>query len=283
MKKSTSTNRALPVTSTKSGTTQLVADHVYCYTNQIVNAYFVQTDTALNEWVLVDAGMPASGVKLLQVAEQLFGVDHQLKAILLTHGHFDHVGGIVSILERFPVPVYAHRLEMPYLTGQQHYPEPDASVEGGVLAKVSSIYPVEAIDISEHLHPLPADGTVPILSEWQWLHTPGHSPGHVSFYRKRDRVLLAGDAFVTVKQDSLYRVLTQHESVEGPPVYLTTDWEEAERSVQLLAALHPQIAATGHGQPLSGEALTTGLSKLAEQFQERAVPSHGRYVDEADE
>ncbi|WP_233004326.1 MBL fold metallo-hydrolase [Exiguobacterium aurantiacum] len=280
MKKSTSTNRILPVTSTKSGTTQLVADHVYGYTNQIVNAYFIQTSADLNEWVLVDAGMPASGVKLLHVAEQLFGRDHHLKAILLTHGHFDHVGGIVSILERFPVPVYAHSLEIPFLTGEKDYPEPDSSVEGGALAKVSSVYPVEAIDISEHLHPLPEGGAIPFLPEWEWMHTPGHSPGHVSYYRKHDKLLLAGDAFVTVKQDSLYRVLTQVKSVEGPPVYLTTDWEAAAKSVKKLAALYPQIAATGHGQRMAGEALTNGLIELADQFQERAVPSHGRYVDE---
>lgn len=280
MKKSSSTNRILPVTSTKSGTTQLVADQVYGYTNQIVNAYFIQTNADMNEWILVDAGMPTSGTKLLHEAERLFGRDHHLKAILLTHGHFDHVGGIVSMLERFPVPVYAHSLEMPFLTGEKDYPEPDSSVEGGTLAKVASVYPVEAIDISEHIHPLPEDGTVPFLSEWKWIHTPGHAPGHVSFYREKDKLLLAGDAFVTVKQDSLYRVLTQVKSVEGPPVYLTTDWDAAAESVKKLAALQPQIAATGHGQPMSGESLMNGLNELAEQFQERAVPSHGRYVDE---
>src|SRR5690606_41278238 len=60
---------------------------------------------------------------------------------ILTHGHFDHVGSIVGLLEKWKVPVYSHALEVPFLTGRQAYPEPDVTVQGGMLAKISSIYP----------------------------------------------------------------------------------------------------------------------------------------------
>lgn len=280
MKKSASTNRSLPVTSTKSGEVTKLTEDVYCYTNQIVNAYFVRDKTSPNEWVLVDAGMPASGVKLLHAAESVLGKDHSLKGILLTHGHFDHVGGIVTVLKRYPVPVYAHPLEFPYLKGEQDYPKPDNTVEGGLLAKMASLYPVEAIDISEHLQALPEDGSVPMLPGWKWIHTPGHSPGHVCFFRDEDRLLIAGDAFVTVEQDSLYQVVTQIQAVHGPPVYLTTDWKAAEASVQKIEALKPAIGATGHGQPMAGQSLLQGLNQLATNFKEVAVPEYGRYVED---
>ncbi|MNR18936.1 putative metallo-hydrolase YflN [compost metagenome] len=114
---------------------------------------------------------------------------------------------------------------------------------------------------------------------WRWIHTPGHTPGHVSLFREKDRALLAGDAFVTVEQDSLYKVITQKKQLTGPPVYFTTDWYAAEKSVRKLEALKPRIVITGHGEPMSGEELTIGLSRLAADFKQIAVPDHGRYVE----
>src|SRR5690606_39141673 len=111
------------------------------------------------------------------------------------------------------------------------------------------------------------------------IHTPGHSDGHISLFKEKGRLLIAGDAFVTVKQDSLYKVLTQKKEVCGPPVYLTTDWRKAWESVTKLADLQPSIAATGHGKPIHGAALAKGLVDLVKNFQEKAVPSHGKFVD----
>lgn len=71
------------------------------------------------------------------------------------------------------------------------------------------LYPHEPINIAARLQELPADGSVPFLKDWKWLPTTGHSPGHVSYYRQADQALIAGDAYVTVKQDSLYKVLVQ--------------------------------------------------------------------------
>ena len=271
-------NKAIPMTSVNSGKTREVAPYVHYYTNQIVNLVFIGLPSG--EWVLVDAGMPKSGKEIIDVAEELFGIRKAPQAIILTHGHFDHVGSIVDLVLEWRVPVYAHPLEFPFLNGSQAYPEPDTSVEGGMLAKISKYYPNEPIDIHEALQALPPDGSIPFLPDWQWVHVPGHSPGQVALFREKDRLLISADAIVTVKQDSMYRVLVQKKEVCGPPVYLTTDWDAAYESVQRLVALNPSTMIPGHGTAMEGEALQEGLQRLVNEWKEVAVPDHGKWVKE---
>jgi glyoxylase-like metal-dependent hydrolase (beta-lactamase superfamily II) len=264
------------MTSVNSGKGREIGNDVYYYTNQIVNLVMVGAP-ASSEWVLIDAGMPKSGREIIEEARERFG-DKAPSCILLTHGHFDHVGSIVDLIYEWNVPVYAHPQEFPFLTGKQAYPEPDTSVEGGMLAKISSIYPNEPINITEKLMALPEDGSVPGLQDWRWIHVPGHSPGQVAFFRERDRLLVSGDAFITVRQDEFYKVLMQKKEVNGPPRYLTTDWDAAFESVKNLEALQPQIVIPGHGSAMDGEELRDGLRKLVENFEELAVPDHGKFV-----
>lgn len=270
-------NKFIPMTSTSSGKGTEIRKDVYYYTNQIVNFVMIG-DPEGDSWILVDAGMPKSGEEIVKVAEKRFGKGNKPAAIILTHGHFDHVGGLVHLINEWGVPVYAHPLEFLYLTGEKRYPEPDTSVEGGMLAKISSIYPIEPINISGVLQELPENNSLPWLTGWKWIHVPGHAPGQIALFREQDGVLIAADAFVTVKQDSFYKVLVQKQEVHGPPVYLTTNWEMAEESVRKLEALQPQYAITGHGQHMEGRELKEGLKDLVKNFREKAVPSHGKFV-----
>ncbi|HEV7329957.1 MAG TPA: MBL fold metallo-hydrolase [Flavisolibacter sp.] len=272
-------NKAIPMTSIKSGKLREVAPDVAYYTNQIVN--LVMIGKPGDNWVLVDAGMPKSGDEIIKATEERFGINNSPSAIILTHGHFDHVGSIVDLVLEWNVPVYAHPMEVPFLTGEQAYPEPDTSVAGGMLAKISSYYPNEPVDIREALQMLPPDGSVPNLPGWQWIHVPGHSPGQVALFRQIDGLLISADALITVKQDSMYKVLVQKEEVCGPPVYLTTDWDAAYESVKRLEMLRPQTVIPGHGTAMQGEELKQGLERLLQNWNEFAVPDHGKWVREA--
>ena len=266
-----------PDVGNKSAVQQITGDITYLRA-QIVNLYFVGAPGAgRGGWVLVDAGLPWSAGRIVEAAEARFGRGGPA-AIVLTHGHFDHVGALHDLVERWDAPVYAHPLELPYLTGRSSYPPPDGSVGGGLMARLAPLYPRGPINLRGRVRPLPADGSVPGLPEWRWRHTPGHSPGHVSLFRERDRVLLAGDAFVTTKQESALAVLAQREEVNGPPAYFTPDWGRSRESVAHLAALKPALAATGHGPPMRGERLSRELERLARNFDRLAVPAHGRYV-----
>src|SRR5687768_8771526 len=245
----------------------------------MVNCYLVGMP-GTTRWVLIDAGLPKHAGKIIAEAEQRFGANPP-EAIVLTHGHFDHVGSLQKLLERWPtVPVYAHEMELPYLTARSDYPRPDPSVGGGLLARTSFMLPRHSYDFRPRIFPLPKDNTVPNLPGWRWLATPGHSPGHVSFFRDADKTLIAGDAFITQKQEALYGVISEADVIHGPPMYFTTDWPAAKSSVGRLADLQPAVAFTGHGQPMTNPRLAHDLRMLADKFDELAVPKSGRYVQQ---
>jgi glyoxylase-like metal-dependent hydrolase (beta-lactamase superfamily II) len=255
-----------------------VLPDLLCYTVQIVNITLVG-DPNKKDFVMVDAGMPHSANEIIAVTEERFGPNCRPKAVILTHGHFDHVGAIIDLVKHWNVPVYAHELELPFLQGELSYPEPDPTVEGGMVAKLSAYFPNQPIQLGRNVEKLSPDGNIPAMPGFRWIHTPGHSPGHVSLFREKDRTMIAGDAFVTVKQDSLYQVLTQKQEINGPPRYFTTDWTAAKQSVQKLEALKPSFAITGHGLPMSGELLSESLDKLVREFDHIAIPDYGKYVN----
>lgn len=256
-----------------------IVEDVACLRTAIANVYFVGAPHAADRaWTLVDAGVVGFAGTIHRAAADRFGADARPSAIVLTHGHFDHVGSLRELADAWDAPVYAHPLEAPYLTGRASYPPPDPAVGGGLLSWLSWLYPRGPIDVGDRLRILPEDGAVPGLPEWRWLPTPGHSPGHVSFFRERDAFLLAGDAVTTVKQESALAVIEQAPELHGPPAYFTTDWREAGQSVRILAGLRPATLATGHGVPLHGPAMRADLVALAREFERIAVPREGRYV-----
>ena len=245
----------------------------------IVNVAFVGVVGAGDgQWVLVDAGIPGMSDRIIEAADKRFSSDSRPAAILLTHGHFDHVGSLEKLAEEWDVPIYAHTLELPYLNGKAAYPPPDPLVGGGMMSLLSPLYPRGPINVSDRLVPLPEDGSVPCLPGWQWFHTPGHTPGHVSFWRQSDRTLLAGDAFITTGQESAYAVATQRPEMHGPPMYYTQNWSDAAQSVRQLAALDPELVVTGHGQAMRGPTMRTALNQLAQNFNTVAIPKGSEYV-----
>ena len=239
----------------------------------IVNLCFVGRP---GDWVLVDTGMPLCGHTIERIAHQQFGGPP--RAIVLTHGHFDHVGSVKKLSQKWDVDVWAHHLELPYLTGRSDYPPPDPTVGGGVMGRTSFIFPRSGINLGDRVRALPTDASIPPMPGWRYFHTPGHTPGHISLWRDSDRTLIAGDAFITTQQESFVSVATQEEVMHGPPMYFTQDWDAARRSVQTLASLDPEVAVTGHGPTMRGDRLRMALHWLADHFDEAARPRDGRYV-----
>jgi glyoxylase-like metal-dependent hydrolase (beta-lactamase superfamily II) len=233
-----------------------------------------------SSWTLIDAGLPFSATHIRKWAERNF--HRPPNALILTHGHFDHVGAAKELAEGWDIPIYAHPLEFPYLTGKQEYPKPNVQAGGGMMTLLSPLYPRGPIDVGDRLIALTEgdDGTAARglsslreLPGWQLLHTPGHTPGHVSFFRSSDRTLLVGDAFCTTAPESFFEAaVVERPELHGPPSYFTSDWASARASVEQLASLRPTTLAPGHGKPLAGDEIPARLTKLAEEFDRAAVP-----------
>ena len=234
-----------------------------------VNVFGVRHEDGL--WTLIDAALPFSSSRIRSWAEKNF---HRApKAIVLTHGHFDHVSAAKELAVDWDVPIYAHPLEFPYLTGKKEYPAPNWAAGGGAMPLLSPMLPRGPIDLGRRLRALTVDTAMSELPGWRMLHTPGHTPGHVSFFRQHDRTLLVGDAFCTTKQESFFEAnFRQHPELHGPPAYFTSDWNAAGASVKQLAELEPLTVAPGHGKPLSGVDVAPTLRALAASFKEVAVP-----------
>jgi glyoxylase-like metal-dependent hydrolase (beta-lactamase superfamily II) len=196
---------------------------------------------------LVDAGMPFMAKGILKFIDSLNA--GPLQRILLTHGHGDHVGSIHKIRERYPVPVFAHEIEIPYMEGALPYPrrkKAESSVTPGLA------------------HTLPTDekGDLQSFGSLKPYFAPGHSPGHVVFYHEQDRVLLCGDLF-TSKKGKLHR----------PMPLFTADMTEAVRSSRIVEQLKPHRLEVCHGEPVF-EAATQVDGYIRATVSSMSLPAH---------
>ncbi len=250
---------------------QEIARDVAVLPMMIANAYLVGN---ARSWVLVDSGAPGNARKIKEAAESRFGSGAKPQAILLTHGHFDHAGSSGPLAEIWDVRIYAHRLEWPYLDGRSSYPPLDPTTPG-FFSMMSRFFPSRTVNVGDRLEQL--GGKLPALGleDWEAINTPGHTPGHIAFFRRQDGVLLAGDAVTTMDLDSFVATLTKRQELCRPPLPATTNWQQARRSVHALAELRPRVIAAGHGAPISDAA--DQLAQLARHFP---IPAHGRYVKE---
>jgi glyoxylase-like metal-dependent hydrolase (beta-lactamase superfamily II) len=226
----------------------------------IANAYLVGESAS---WVLVDACIPGRERLIRRAAERRFGVGCRPSAIVLTHGHFDHAGSSAPLADLWRAPIYAHPLEIPYVTGAAEYPPFDLS-SPGFFTRIARFFPTRTVNLGTRVRAIDPRQPIPGLPDWEMIETPGHTPGHVSFFRRRDAVLLAGDAVTTMNLDSFFDTITRSKSVCRPPVPATMNWSDARRSVELLATLRPTVIAAGHGLPMQGAA--GELARLAKEF-----------------
>lgn len=248
---------------------------------RIVNAFIVSNlDGDKSKWVLVDTGLENSADFIIKCAKERFGEESRPQAIVLTHGHFDHVGSAKQLLDYWDVPIYVHELELPYVTGRKDYPLADPEVDKGLVAKMSPTFPHTSVDLGNGVKALPKDGSIPPMPGWKYIHTPGHCEGHIVLFKEEGRTLIVADAFCTTKQESFFSVLTQKFKMSGPPKYLTTDWNLAKKSIEKIIKLKPYLAIPSHGKPLEGDTLREDLDNLLKNFDKIAKPNESKFVDD---
>jgi glyoxylase-like metal-dependent hydrolase (beta-lactamase superfamily II) len=235
------------------------------------NVYFVRSGPS---WVLVDAASAGQAQAIREAAESLFGQGSPPTAILLTHDHPDHSGSARELALAWERPVWVHPEELPLVLGGvpafYAYANPldrwlvlpwleimGAKRTESMLARAS---------LKEVVRPLETDSEIPGLPDWRPVPTPGHTPGHLAFLRPSDRVLITGDALVTVAVNSVWGLLTGRQAISGPPRYATWSWRVAKRSIANIAGLEPEVVAGGHGLPLAGPGTPDAVKTLSAQL-----------------
>ena len=221
------------------------------------NIYLVRSGPT---WTLIDAGSADCGRSIQAAAESLFGENASSASILLTHDHPDHAGSARELAQTWNCPVWVHPDELPMVFGDistfKTYANPlDRWVVLPLLrlmGRKRSQAMVSKASLKDVARALDLSAELPGLPDWQLVPTPGHTPGHVAFFRPADRVLIAGDALVTVNLNSLGGLLLKKRRVSGPPWYTTWNWRLAKESVAVLAKLEPAVLAGGHGIPMAG-------------------------------
>jgi hydroxyacylglutathione hydrolase len=187
--------------------------------------------------VLIDAGTRRAGRRILRQLEQ-----RTITAHALTHAHPDHQGSARRLARDLGLPVWAgasdrEAAESGKIVTNPALQKPGLSLLTGALARMPSVAIARELNEGDEL----AAGFVVI-------DTPGHSPGHVSFWRESDRALICGDVFFNLNLVTLAPGLRQ------PPTALTTDPALNRRSERRLAELEPAVAGFGHGPVLEGDA-----------------------------
>lgn len=173
--------------------------------------------------VLIDTGFPGQ-IEDIQVEMEKVGVSFdKLKVVILTHQDIDHIGSLPELLQRCRsnIKVYAHELDKPYIEGDLPLLK-EGNVENRPKGKVSDTM----IDGQE----LPYCGGILIL------HTPGHTPGHISLYLKQSKILVAGD--------SMYSVNGMLGGIHAPT---TINIKEAQQSLKKYLNLDIESVVCYHG------------------------------------
>jgi glyoxylase-like metal-dependent hydrolase (beta-lactamase superfamily II) len=249
-----------------------IATGVYCLSTgtgiKQSNVYFVQSGSS---WVLIDTAWRNCTQSIKTTAESLFGMDKRPVAILLTHIHSDHSGSAPELAEIWSVPIYVHPDEMPLASGKL-IPEYFNPLDRWLIVPLmklmrqvleSKLSEASLEDVACAIDP---SAGVPGLPDWQCIPTPGHTPGHVAFFRMSDCVLIAGDAILTVNLNSLWDLLLNRNRISGPPYIATWNWQIAKESVAVLAALEPRVLACGHGIAMMGSETAYELRAFSDRF-----------------
>lgn len=199
--------------------------HIPLLPRNSINCYII-------EGVLIDSGIRSSFKQLSHTLHKV-----PVHAHALTHAHPDHQGSSHKICDLFNLPLYCHEKEVSRTTSglvTSDYPS-----DQNLIARFQQKYWSGAghkvtATLKENDH----------LGNFRIIETPGHSAGHISFFREKDGLLIIGDVATNMN------LLTTLTGLHTPPAIFTTDRITNIQSLKKLSALNPAIICFGHGPVL---------------------------------
>lgn len=212
---------------------QQIATDVSTFTGLIAGRVYALHDS--DGLTIVDASIGSAGLKILSQLGKMGYKPGDVKRILITHAHPDHVGSLPFLQKETGAEVWCHAHEKPVIEGQQ-----------SIARRPSGLRPPDTKVSPAPVHRTLTDGEIlPILGGLQVVHTPGHAPGHLSFFQPERRLLIVGDV--------IFRLFFNRMTL--PLAMLTVDMEEDKRSIRKLIALKPESLLFGHGHPILENAM----------------------------
>jgi glyoxylase-like metal-dependent hydrolase (beta-lactamase superfamily II) len=224
-----------------------IAPGIHFIEHARTNVYLVEDDDGL---LLVDTGLPRSKALLLQALSRIGRAAEDIRAVVLTHAHFDHVGTAEHLRSRYGIPVYCHpddaslaahpysyeRERSPFLYPLRH----PRAIPGLVHMAAAGAVAVKGVEDTLPLTPeaLAALPGAPLL-----VPTPGHTKGHCALHFPDRDAVISGDALVT--RDPY----TGHPGPQVVAMAATADFATALRSLDALRATAAGTVLPGHGFP----------------------------------
>jgi glyoxylase-like metal-dependent hydrolase (beta-lactamase superfamily II) len=238
-----------PMTKTTSPQKRVI-EGVHVVPMGMANAFLIEDDDGLT---LIDAGYPRKEAAVFDAIGGIGRSTHQLKHLIFTHGHPDHIGSGAAIVRQTGARTYMHPLDIPMAeSGGPFRPmKPAPRLLGQVICKLF-YHPDERLEPVAIDQPLVAGEILPIAGGIEVIHTPGHCAGHVALLWRSGRMLFAGD------------VCTNLIGL-GDPVGFES-LEEGRASQRKLASLSFDAAGFGHGKPIARDASTRFRNKWGKEL-----------------
>jgi glyoxylase-like metal-dependent hydrolase (beta-lactamase superfamily II) len=209
-----------------------ILPNVHLIPNIVANPYLIIDPDGLT---LVDAGLPGSSRKILQYISSLGYTPQDLKRIFITHADFDHVGGLAALKAATRGRVFASPVEAQAMA-ERHASrplKPRRRITKLLFDLMAGLFKPASIQVDEFL----SDGqTFPVLGGLNVIETPGHTPGHVSFFAPSIGILFCGDSMVS-----------EESGLRGSRGANNWDQAKSDESVRKQAALGATIVCSGHG------------------------------------
>jgi glyoxylase-like metal-dependent hydrolase (beta-lactamase superfamily II) len=202
-----------------------------------VNAFIIDGDDGV---VLIDTGLPRQQGIVIDALTGIGRATTDVVAILITHGHVDHVGGAAALVEASSGKLYAARADTPMIEGRVPKPPPPVMEDIPFIGRIMSLLPSGAPVRVDHVI---GDPDTRLPADIRPVPTPGHTPGHTSYLLDRsDGILFVGDAAVATRSGQIRRGWMNR----ATPVF--------DDSVRTMAQLDFAVACFGHAHPITAGA-----------------------------
>jgi glyoxylase-like metal-dependent hydrolase (beta-lactamase superfamily II) len=221
-------------------TAKRVIDGVHVVPMGMANAYLIEGDDGLT---LIDAGFPRKEAAVFEAIAGLGRSLDQLKHLIFTHHHLDHIGSAAAIVRKTGARTYMHPLDIPMAeSGGPFRPvSPAPGVLGQLMCRLF-------YDHNERVAPVAIDQSfthgeiLPIAGGFEVIHTPGHCAGQVALLWRQGRMLFAGDVGMNLVG-------------LGDPVGFES-LSDGRASQRKIASLSFDAVGFGHGKPIARDAST---------------------------